>query len=949
MGDGLHILLLGPVSVRKAGSTAAVRSRPQRIVLACLALEANRVVPMRTLVDALWPEDPPPNAAGNLHSYVSKLRRLVGPDRIPGEHGGYRLDVDRDAVDAVRVEQLAGAAERLDAPERAALLDEALSLWKGEPLADLDDVDALMPDRTRLAALRRQLDVQRMTALVEAGDASGVLPEVRQSAASNPHDESIVALLAQSLCATGRTAEALRVIADFRRRIIEDTGLEPGPRLTRLEKRILSDTPEPGDNAPRRGTSMQEAGQAAPATAEWPRYATPLHGRDAELASVDELVGSQRIVTVTGTGGIGKTRLACALADRRSSTGQAVHFMALATLSPDDDLAARLAAALGLRVQPGQDPVRAVTERVGIGGQLLVLDNCEHVLDAVRSLVERLLAERSDLTVLATSRAPLRLPAEYVVHLAALDRDDGAGLELFLERAHRVQPSLSVANADMEAVRTVVRGLGGLPLALELAAGRLASMTLGDLADRIDDLDLLTGGGPSARHRTLRTAIDWSYRLLPEPERRLLRTLSLFPAGVDLVTVEELAPDLQLPGSGTPEAVALADASLVDADLGRSVRYTLLDPVRTFAAERLEDAGERASARSLRAQWARRVAAWIQDVSSSPTEAAADARLRSELANLRATHRAALQGGDLDTAISISAALMRPATERDLPEVWSWALALAAHPALPEHPRCTDALGAGANAAWLTGDLEGGERLAADGLRRDPDSVACLQALASVRLFLGDPVAAHRLWMAASRHDGAYLPQAALAAVYQGDDELTRRRLAEADAWASDLGSPTEIALCRYASGEQLGPHMAAVGHYEQAISLASGAGATFVASISRVGLASTLAANGHHRRAIQEFDTVIRYWRRTGNWTQQWTTLRNVADLVNALGRQSTARRIRAAAAKAPAAAAPRPGTNIADLDVADTHPALTPEPITALVLSELADLRRQAEIDDG
>lgn len=946
MGERLSICLLGPVLVRAEGGANAVRSRPQRVVLACLALEANRVVSTATLIDALWPEDPPHNAAGNLHSYVSKLRRIVGTDRIRGEHGGYRLRVDDDAVDAVRVERLADAAERCDARERAAILGEALSMWEGEPLGDLEDVTALASQRTRLRALRRELEARRMAALVDAGDHAVVLPDLREAAAQDLHDESVVALLARALHGSGRTAEALRAISDFRRQIAEDTGLQVGSDLTRLEQRMVLDDPTLRTN--RHRTSERVPGlDAAPATAEWPRFGTPLHGREDEFARLDDVVGTHHLVTLTGTGGIGKSRLACALADHRSTGGQAVHFLPLAALVPDDDLAARLAAALGLRVPAEEDPVQAVHERIRSGGQLLVLDNCEHMLDPVRRLVELLLMRRSDLRVLTTSRTPLGLASECVVRIAPLDETGGAARDLFLERARRARPGFRLGVGEDEAVRTVVRGLGGLPLGIELAAGRMASMTLADLADRIDDLDLLTSGRPTERHRTLRAAIDWSYRLLPEPARRLFRTLSLFPAGTDLAIIEQLAPHLQIPGGGAAEALSLADASLVNVDLERSARYTMLEPVRAFADERLEGAGESASARVLRARWARRTAAWIEEASRSPREAAADARLRSDLLNLRAAHRAALQAGDLDTAIAISTALVRPATARDLPEVWSWALDLAAHPALREHPRCSDALGAAANAAWLTGDLDGGERLATEGLRRDPASVACLQSLGSVRLFLGEPATARRLWVRASRPHGAYLPQAALAAVYQGDVGLARRSLADADVWADDVGSPSEVALCRYARGELLGPDEAALREYEEAIALASGVGATFVASISRVGLASTLTANGHHRRAVEEFDAVIRYWRTTGNWTQQWTTLRNVADLFDALGHPSTASRIRAVAAEAPAAAVPKPGGVVGTVEVTDADATVTPEAVVALVLSELTDLRRELRME--
>jgi DNA-binding SARP family transcriptional activator len=440
--EAMHICLLGPVSVRAHGDRSAVRSRPQRIVLACLALDADRVVGTGTLIDALWPEDPPPNALGNLHSYVSKLRRLVGSDRIRREHGGYRLCVDRQAVDAIRVAMLADADEPADPRERAAVLAEALDCWEGEPLADLDDVHALAPERTRLAALRRELHARRMAALVDAGDHPVVLPDLREAVAQDPHDEWAVALLARSLHGTGRTAEALRAISDFRRRIGEDTGLEATSDLTRLEQRILLDDPTLRGGAHRADAQAVGAG-LGPATAAWPRFGTPLHGRRDDLVRLDELVDTQQLVTLTGTAGIGKSRLACAVADHRSANGQTVHFLPLAPLDPDDDLPSRLAAALGLRVQGSHDPVGAVHERIGSGGQLLVLDNCEHLLDPVRRLVERLLTRRSDLTVLTTSRTPLGLTSECVVRITPLDEVGDAGRDLFLECAQRVQPGRS--------------------------------------------------------------------------------------------------------------------------------------------------------------------------------------------------------------------------------------------------------------------------------------------------------------------------------------------------------------------------------------------------------------------------------------------------------------------------------------------------------------------------
>lgn len=931
VGEGLRICLLGAVKVHLDGRALPLRSKPQRAVLARLALEPDRPVGPATLIDLLWPDDPSANASGNLHSYVSKLRRLVGPDRIVGEHAGYRLRIGEEAVDAGRAERLSTlAATQPDPRQRAQLLAEALSLWRGEPLADLVDVVALGPDRVRLSALRHELLLRRLAALADAGDHATALPELEKACASDPHDEAVHRLLVRALHGVGRSSEALRTASRFRRRIAEDTGLDATAELTELEQRILADDPDlrPTADLPARDP------EPAPATGAWPRFTTPLHGRDTQLAQLEALVGGERVVTLTGPGGIGKTRLASTLADRCADGGRLVHFLALASMSSDDDLSAALAAALGLRVLAGREPLGAVSERLGHGGQMLVLDNAEHVLDAVREVVDRLVDPGSDLTVLITSRSPLGLPAEHVMRLQALGADGDAARDLFVERARRVRPGWELEDADEAPIRAVIGGLGGLPLAIELAAGRMASLSLNDIAARIHDLDLLADGRTTARHRTVRSTIDWSYRLLPPEARRLLGALSVFPAGVDLATAEGIAASLELPGGGATALVSLVETSLVDADLGRSARYTMLEPVRAYAEERLHEAGEHDRVVALRAAWAQRTAAWIDAVGRGPEEAAADACLRQELPNLRAAHRGALRTDDLDTAIAISAGLMRVATFRDLPELWSWALAVADHPAVTEHLRGAEALGAAAEAAWLTGDLARGERLATHGLALDATCVECLHALASIRLFQAQPDQARELWLEASRSSGVYLGQAGLAAVYMSDPDGARRILAESDAWASSEGSPTDLAVSRYAAGELLGPDLSAVAPYEDAIALASSVGSSFVASISRVGLASALAANGEHRRAIDEFDTVIRYWRRTGNWTQQWTTLRNVAELLETLGRSRTAAQIRVAATAAPSAA------------MQDDGRAPTPEPVTdqampdAIVTAVLAEL---------
>jgi predicted ATPase len=686
---------------------------------------------------------------------------------------------------------------------------------------------------------------------------------------------------------------------------------------------------------------------------------TALHGRRREVDHIESMLRSERAVSLTGPGGVGKTRLAGAIAEDHAAAGGTVHYLPLASVpARTATLVELLAGALGLRVESPQHALAAIQERLGTEAQLLVIDNCEHVLDGARDLVDGLLAVPSNLTILTTSRRPLGLTAECVVRVGPLTEPSAGGdddwepaLRLFVERARRVRPTWQPVPAELAKARAIIARLGAIPLAIELAAGRLSSFALDDLAARLDQaLDLLADGRPTAavRQSSLRNTLKWSYELLNDDEQRLLRHLSVFADGADLTAVELVGSGIGLPAGGASELAALVDSSLVDADLDTDARYTMLEPVRAFAGWHLNRSVDRPTAAALFARWARQTAATIDLDGRGPNERTADQRLRRELRNLRAAHRAALDSDDLDTAISISASVMRVGTFRDLSDIWVWALDLADHPDLTGHPRAAHALGAAAEAAWLNGDLDRAGRLGQHGLTIDDQCVSCRHALASVQLFRGDPAGAYELWAGISEHDGSYLAQTGLAAVYAGDVITAETVLDRARAWAAEHGAPTDVAVARYATGELLGPETTAVEHYEQAIALTRDVGSTFVEGIATVGLASIQAAAGRPDDALRLYERVVRYWLRTGNWTQQWTTLRNLATLLAELGDQPTADILVNAAARAPAAATAKPAQR-SHLSAPDEGPTVPRRQVVAIALDAITRTQAGRERSGG
>jgi predicted ATPase/DNA-binding SARP family transcriptional activator len=928
---GVRVDVLGPLQLVVDGVPVDVRGPKRRAVLALLALAEGRALPVDTLLDALWPTELPDSGRQALHSHVSRLRAQLGPaaDRLTTLQDGYRLDLHPEELDLARARALLRTARAEAAADPAAAyarLGEAHGLWRGPVLADLMDVGPIAAAVEECAQLHREVTDALVDAAIAAGRADAVVGLAAAALAVDPLREPAVLLHMRALAAAGRAPEALRAGREYRRRLADETGLDPSPSLDETERAVAG-------------------GAAGPPPARVEQVARPttrLFGREVEVAALHRLLAAERLVTVVGPGGVGKTRVALEVAQHSGSA----MVLPLAPVTEPAAISHALAATLNLTVTGG-DVLAACLAVLGDRPGLLVVDNCEHLLDAVRDTVGTLLVACPRLSVLATSREPLGLAAEHTYRLAPLplpvpgkDPAEAASVALFVDRARRVRPGAAPTPADLHLVTDIVRRLDGVPLAIELAAGRLSTFSLPDLHRRLDrSLDLL-GGRPTgeARHRTLRATVEWSYRLLDVDEQRLFRHLSVFVDGVDLDTAEWVAVDLGLGRDPGSTLARLVDASMVEVVFERgteaggaggvgkysATRYRLLETLRAFGLDRLAADGERDAAERRLVRWAVRLVEWIGATVITERELEADAALRRELPNLRAAWRFARDHGLLDEAAGMVPPLLEAVAYRDLVELRSWAEELADDPALVGHPLAGPVLGTAACAAYHRGDFCRADELARAGLERAIDVEAswyCVHPLASAALARGvyaDAIAP--VVAAAERETRARqnLWLAALGAAYAGDLDQARTLNERGSA---DAVSPTILAWRAYTAGEiesAAGQAEPAERHYVRAIELARTSGATFLVGVAMVGLLAVRATAGRTDDALRGYRKVIDYFDRTGNWTHQWTTLRNLADLLRKLGDDESAALLDAAADAAPDAPARNGSTP------ADTVPAL-------------------------
>ena len=895
----LHLSLLGPLELRVADQPVPVPGTGRRAVLALLAMADGRAVSVDALLDALWRDELPETGTAALHSHISRLRRTLGPaaDRLhrvgSGAGSGYALRLAPDELDvavARRSAALVGAHLHTNPALAAREAAVTLARWRGVALDEFGEVGPLAAVAVGLAELHTTLRDDGFEARLALEDRA-VAAELATAAAAEPLRERTAILLMRALAAEGRTAEAMEVGATYRHQLVAETGLDPGPQLAAWEQEVAA-----GLLAPAR----RDSSSGARAAIARPR--SPMVGRERERAELRRLLGQHTTITLTGPGGVGKTRLALDAAADLAESGRPPVFIALASVTEGDRVPEAVAAALALRIT-AQPSVASVTDALAGRDLLLVLDNCEHVLDACRELVTELSLRAPGIRVLATSRATLHVPDEHVMRLQPLPVPQSSSLpelarqpavRAFLEHADRRHSGFVLTVDNAAPLVAILRRLDGLPLAIELAAGQLAVLPVGALQQRVHRaLDLLASDRPEdqARHRTLRATIDWSYRLLTPAEQDLLRAMAPFPGGLDLDTVEWLAADVADQGDPLVLLARLVDASLAAVDQLGTGRYLLMDTVRTFLTDELDRLGGRREAEERFLRWVGQTAAELETGLAGTGEAAADRRLRAELPNVRAGLDLARGHGDLDLRVAVTLHLATAALMRDLSELWAWSRELAAERELRGHPREVAVLGSAAEASWLLGDLARAEELAERGLEcaREsgvPEAMTrrCWSALATVSLFHADFAVSRDRWLHAaqlSEDPGTQLATAAMAAAYDGDRTTARRLLGQARDAPGVSAGPTVAAYLAYAAGEVTADPVEAVVHYTNAVDLARTSGATFVEGVATVGLATARTSVGDVSNAADGFLMLLDYWPATGNHTQLWTTVRNAARLL--------------------------------------------------------------------
>jgi predicted ATPase/DNA-binding SARP family transcriptional activator len=881
----VHIRVLGQVeAIGGAGDVVQIGSRNQRVVLAVLVAAGGDTVSVDRLIDAVWGDDPPRTAVHSVRTYVSRLRRLLG-EAITIRPAGYALALDPDHVDATRFERLAHEAAATTGPESVGIFDQALELWRGSPFGDVADVESLAGPAIRLHELHEAAREGRARALLAAGQPVDAIATAEELVAEQPLREGAWVVLVEALARADRAADALRA---YQRavRALADAGLDPSSRLRDAEALALA------------------APAVAPRTAvggrRLPTPVTSLVGRDGDLVQLDRLMTSARLVTLTGPGGVGKTRLAIEAARRVAERrGWEARLVDLAAIDDPASVAPAAADALGLTVE--SETATDALARAGGLEVLVVLDNCEHVIDEAAGVAAAIVTGGERARVLATSRERFAIDGEHIWVVAPLPMTDpdAPAQQLLIDRVRALRPTLTISDSDREALDRIVRRLDGLPLAIEMAAGRAGTLPVREIADRLDSrLDLLHEAQRSraARHRTLAAVVEWSETLLDEDDRALFTDLGVFAGPVAADDVAAI--------TGRPDALEalchLADRSLVvTGPLNDRVGFGMLGTVREHARARLHTSGRAHGLARRHAEHFTAAAVAADAELRTSLEPRAAQRLEELLPDLRAAHAWAREH-NLGLAVRLSAALHLFAQSRIQGELLQWATRIAADLPAEGVPREAVAvtLASAAFHAVSGGDLSRARALAERGVEIAGDAPECaypLELVGDIHLYEGrldeaQATAREILRVSEAAADphiavlgivGLSLPEA-----YEGRYAAAERRLADPRTEGVEL-SPSDRAWLAYAEGEVVLDRdpARALAALATAIDLTSAVGNRYVGGVALVSDCSLRARAGDVTQALEAFASAIGHWRRCGAAIQQLTTLRNLVVLLQRLG----------------------------------------------------------------
>lgn len=681
----VQVDVLGPLRVRADDQDLDLGGPRNRALVARLALDAGRPVAATTLIDDLWGLDVPADATNALQSIVSRTRRRLPDGALDSTPAGYVLQCV--SVDALEFERLVAGGR----------VDEALRLWRGEALADVAEFPFAPSAAHRLGELRLTAVESSLRDRVRSTDDLAVIAELAELTTAHPYRDSFWVLYLTALAAHGRANEALTAYDRLRGMLAEELGADPSPELQELHLSILR-----GEHGARRNH---------PAL---PSALTSFVGREGAIADLQAALVDHRLVTILGPGGAGKTRLAVETARAALDRFEDVWLTELAPVTGSDGILQAILSAMGLlevsvldrpSTAPRPDDRTRLIDAVHDVEGLLLLDNCEHLVGAVAEIAEDVLAHAPKLRILATSREPLRIIGEFAYQLSPLtmphpgstidEAMEHSAIQLFVLRAQAVDQSFALTDETMPAVLEICARLDGQPLAIELAAARLRTLTAPQVAARLSDrFRLLTGGSRTAlpRHRTLRAVVEWSWDLLEDAERDLAERLAVFPGGV----TTESAAAVSVAGDRTEELLeSLADKSLLVPVRGETPRFRMLETLREYGVERLVERGTAEAVREAHLRYFLDIAEQQGTRLRGGDQVAAVRMMDLERANIMAALRFAVDRQDRpDAARLVSALAWYWSIRSQHVEACSWADTVLALPgeADPASEICIQAL-----------------------------------------------------------------------------------------------------------------------------------------------------------------------------------------------------------------------------------------------------------------